>query len=620
MTGDARSDAATAAIRTLVSKGRYDDSWNLLRPQLLAGDTTTAWNVARQVLRAGARAGWTPPTSRQIRLGVLCSYEAAEFSEHLRLACLALGIAVELYVAPYGQLEQELLGDAAPLTSFAPTHVLIAPTTDDLGFPQLGADPEELLAAAESRWRTLWETVRRDHGARVVQHAFVVPDETPLGHLALRLPASRPSLVRELNRRLAESAGAEVLLVDCERLAARIGKQRWIDPRLWFAARQPYGHEALPLLARETAAVLAGDVGLAARCLVVDLDNTLWGGVVGEDGVQGIAIGGGPDGEAYAAFQEYLAALAQRGIILAVASKNDLDAAREPFELNPGMRLKLGDFAAFVADWRRKPEQIAEIATTLGLGLDTIVFADDNLAECAEVSAALPEVSVIPLAVAPSELVRTLAASVRFELSSLSGDDVARRRSYAARTQAAQLRAGASSLEDFWRSLKMRARVRSLDSTSLDRAAQLTQKTSQFNLTLRRRTREEIARLAENDRAICKTLQLADAFADHGLIGLGLVVSSPEDERTALIDTLLLSCRVIGRTAEIHLLSHLARDARDAGFHRLRGEYVPGPRNALVADLYPKLGFVAAGANGSCWEYDIIERGAIESPYIADEA
>jgi FkbH-like protein len=619
MTGDTRTNAAATAIRALVSEGRYDDSWNLLRPQLLAGETTTAWNLARQVVRAGARSGWAPATSREIRLAVLCSYEAAEFSEHLRLACLALGISAELYLAPYGQLEQELLGDAAALASFAPTHVLIAPTTNDLGFPQLGAAPDELLAEAQSRWVALWGAARRDHGARVVQHAFVIPDETPLGHLALRLPASRPSLVRELNRRLAQSAGADVLLVDCERLAGRIGKQRWVDPRLWFAARQPYGHAALPLLARETAAVLAGDVGLAARCLIVDLDNTLWGGVVGEDGVEGITVGTGPDGEAYAAFQEYLAALAQRGIVLAVASKNDLKTAQEPFERKPGMRLGLADFSAFVADWRRKPEQIVEIAQTLGLGLDAIVFADDNLAECAEVSAALPTVSVVPLAVAPSELVRTLASCVRFELSALAGDDLARQRSYAARAQAAQLRAGAPSLEDFWRSLKMRARVRDIDSNSLDRAAQLTQKTNQFNLTLRRHSREEIARLVGSDRSICKTLELSDAFADHGLIGLGFLVASQEDERTALIDTLLLSCRVIGRTAEIHLLSHLAAEARGVGFDRIRGLYVPGPRNALTADLYPKLGFIAAGANGNCWEYDIIERGVIESHYIADQ-
>ena len=427
---------------------------------------------------------------------------------------MALGVGAEVYVAPYGQLEQELLGERAALSQFGPTHVLIAPSTADLAFPELAPDPRELLDAAESRWRSLWDAARREHDARVVQHAFVVPDEAPMGHLAMRLEGSRSSLVHELNRRLAIAAGSQVLLVDCDRLAARIGKQRWCDPRLWYAARQPFGHEALPLLARDTAAVLAGDVGLSVRCLIVDLDNTLWGGVVGEEGVDGIAIGTGPDGEAYAAFQEYLAALRARGMILAVASKNDIATAREPFERTPGMRLGLEDFAAFVADWRRKPEQIREIASTLGLGLESLAFADDNPAECAEVAAALPEVTVIPLAVPASELVRTLAASPRMELSSLATDDLARGRSYAARAQSERLRGSAASLEDFWRSLDMRAQVRALDERSLDRAAQLTQKTNQFNLTTRRYAEDRLQRLIQSGEWEAFYCSCRDRFAD----------------------------------------------------------------------------------------------------------
>src|SRR5450755_867297 len=608
MTGQAGGDSALKDVRTLVSEGRFGEAWARVRPQLLAGEATAPWSIARNVLRAGERKEWRPEATRQARLAVLCSYESAELSEHLRLACLALGIDAELYVAPYGQLEQELLGSDTALARFEPTHVLVAPTTADLGFPELADDPEALLSAAESRWRSLWELIRRDLGARVIGHGFVVPDETALGHLSMRLTGSRVSLVRELNRRLADAAGSDVLLVDCERLAAGIGKRGWSDPRLWYAARQPFGHESLALLARETAAVLAADLGLAARCLVVDLDNTLWGGIV---------IGEGPDGEAYAAFQDYLSALRRRGIILAVASKNDLEGARLPFERNPAMRLKLDDFAAFVADWRRKPEQLTEIAQALGLGLDSLVFADDNPAECAEVAAALPQVSVVPLDVPPSELVRALAASVRFELSSLSRDDVARQRSYAARAQAAELQAGAASLEEFWRSLQMRARVRDLEPGTLDRAAQLTQKTNQFNLTLKRHSREEIERLAAGPAAICKTLELKDRFASHGLIGLGFVIPSEQDPQTALIDTLLLSCRVIGRTAEVHLLSHLGREASANGYRRLRGVYVPGPRNALVAELYPKLGFEPAGDDGDSWEYDLAV-GPIVSDYIAD--
>ncbi|MDQ6841674.1 MAG: HAD-IIIC family phosphatase [Actinomycetota bacterium] len=617
---DRRDGATSAAIRELVASGRYAEAWSALRPRMLAADETAPWLLARNVVRAAARGGWAPATTRQIRLAVLCSYEAAELAGYLELALMALGVGAEVYLAPYGQLEQELLGEGAALSQFGPTHVLIAPSTADLAFPELAPDPHELLDAAESRWRSLWDAARREHDARVVQHAFVVPDETPMGHLAMRLEGSRSSLVHALNRRLAIAAGSQVLLVDCDRLAARIGKQRWCDPRLWYAARQPFGHEALPLLARDTAAVLAGDVGLSARCLIVDLDNTLWGGVVGEEGVDGIAIGTGPDGEAYAAFQEYLAALRARGMILAVASKNDIATAREPFERTPGMRLGLEDFAAFVADWRRKPEQIREIASTLGLGLDSLAFADDNPAECAEVAAALPEVTVIPLAVPASELVRTLAASPRMELSSLATDDLARGRSYAARAQSERLRGSVASLEDFWRSLDMRAQVRALDERTLDRAAQLTQKTNQFNLTLRRRSREQLESLAADKRTICRTLALADRFADHGLVGFGVVVPSEDDPHIAEIDTLLLSCRVIGRTAERHLVAHLAREAREAGYERIRGTYVPGPRNALVAELYPALGFLSAGTNGARWELELTEASTIDTPYIANDA
>jgi FkbH-like protein len=619
MTVNPATEELRATIRALVADQRFDEAWRQVRPELEREQQSSLWTIAGNVLRAGAKHGWVPPTKRQIRLALLCTYEAAQLADAIRLACYVLGIDAELYAAPYGQLEQELFGTDTALAQFKPSHVLLAPSTADLAFPELAQDAEALLAGAERRWRALWEVIRRDHGARVIQHSFVVPDETPLGHLAMRVAASRPSLVRELDRRLAEHAGGDVLLVDCERIAAQIGKRQWEDPRLWYAARQPYGNEALAALALQTAAVLAGDLGLAARCLVVDLDNTLWGGVVGDDGVEAIVFAEGPEGEAYAAFQEYVSALHRRGLVLAVASKNDREAAREPFERRPGMRLKLDDFAMFVADWRRKPEQISEIASALELGLDAIVFADDNPAECAEVAAALPEVSVVCLDGPPSERVRALAASLRFETSALAQADIDRQRSYAARGKAAELRTGAATVEEFWRSLQMRARVRALEPASLDRAAQLTQKTNQFNLTLRRHTREDIERMLRSGAAICRTLELADRFTSHGMIGLAIAVASADDAFTALIDTLLLSCRVIGRTAEVHMLSHLTAAAIDVGFARMRGVYVPGPRNALVADLYPKLGFVATEGNRQCWEYDLASRGPIESAHITDE-
>ncbi len=617
-TATADGTALRTTVRALAGERRHEEAWRLLRPLLVGDGDADAWELARTLVRNGAAAGWAPPSERQIRLAILCSYEGAELTSHLQLACQALRIDATLYAAPFGQLEQEVLDPSSGLAAFEPTHVLIAPTAFDLDFPQLAEDGAQLLDLELSRWQQLWDGIATTFGARVVQHSFVVPDESPLGHLELRLAGSRASLVRELNARLGAAAGSSVLLVDCERLAARIGKQRWFDPRLWHAMRQPFSYAALRLLARETAAVLAGDVGLSARCLVLDLDNTLWGGLVGEEGPQGVAVGDGPEGEAYAAFQEYLRDLGRRGMLLAVASKNDAEAARAPFQENPKMRLRLDDFSAFVADWRRKPEQLVEIAQKLGLGLDALVFADDNPAECAEVAAALPAVDTLVLDVPSSELIRTVAASLRFELPSLTIDDVARRSSYQGRASAETLRTGAASLEDFWRSLEMRARVEDINEGSLERAAQLTQKTNQFNLTLVRRTVDEVRSLVAGPSTICKTLALEDRFAQHGIVGLVLAVPSPETPTVLLLDTLLLSCRVIGRTAETHLLSHVSGIALGMGYKRLRGSYVEGPRNTLVADLLPRLGFEPATGQDGVWDYDLTMHGQLQSDYIED--
>jgi FkbH-like protein len=617
MSSHVAADELRDVVRGFVREGRHEDAWEVLRRRLLVDDDPATWGLARRFLQTAAEAGWAPPSRRNVRLALLCSYESAELVEHLRVACAAFGIAVDVYAAPYGQLEQEVFGADTALVQFAPTHVVVAPTTADVSFPVLSEDPDGALAAEVKRWRSLWDALGSKVAARVVQHGFVVPDESPLGHVALRMPGARLSLVRELNARLGAEAGATVLLVDVERIASALGKRRWLDPRLWYAARQPLSYEALPNLAKATAAVLAGDVGLAPRCIIVDLDNTLWGGVVGDEGADGVVIGDGPDGEAFAAFQEYLLALRERGVLLAVASKNDLAAAQEPFERNPAMRLRLEHFEAFVADWRPKSAQIAEIAETLGLGLDALAFLDDNPAECAEVALALPMVTTVPLTVPPSEFIRTFERHVHLEASWLSTEDRARADSYAARRHAETLRGEVASLPDFWRSLEMRGRVRPVDGTTLERAAQLTQKTNQFNLTLVRRTPEQIERLAAEPRAICRTLELEDRFARHGIIGLAIAVPDPDEPATAVVDTLLLSCRVIGRTAEQHLLAHVGAAAAGLGYERLRGIYAVGPRNGLVSDLYPRLGFAEAGEGR--WDLDL-GANPLTSEYIEETA
>ena len=276
--------------------------------------------------------------------------------------------------------------------------------------------------------------------ARVVQFGFALPDLAPLGHLAARLPGARATAIQALNLRLGRAAGDRVSIVDCERLSALLGKERWFDPRYWHLSKQAVALGALPLLARHTAAVIGAALGLTRKCLVLDLDNTLWGGVIGEDGLGGIRLGGGAEGEAFVAFQEYLLVLKERGVILAVCSKNNEADAKEPFESHPEMRLRLDDLAVFVASWDPKPEQVRGSPPSLDLGLDSLVFVDDNPAEREAMRQLCPEVDVVALPAEPALYARALSQYLPFESSVLTAEDAHRTEQYRARAGAVRPR------------------------------------------------------------------------------------------------------------------------------------------------------------------------------------
>ena len=381
--------------------------------------------------------------------------------------------------------------------------------------------------------------------------------------------------------------------------------------------RQPFSYASLPLLASETAAVLASDVGLGARCLVLDLDDTLWGGIVGEEGPPGRRVGEGPEGEAYADFQEYLRELGRRGMLLAVASKNDAEVARAPFcrtrACGFGSRTSRRSSptgAGSQSSWSRSPRGSVSVSTRSSSQTTTLPSAQRSPPHCRP---STRWCSTYPLR-------SSSARSRRAFASSYPRDDRRRcAKGFVRRSRGAEaLRASAASLEDFWQSLEMSARVRDIDEGSIERAAQLTQKTNQFNLTLVRRTVEEVRQLAAEPSSICKTLELKDRFAQHGIVGLVFAVPSDEDAATLVLDTLLLSCRVIGRTAETHLISHVSRIALERGCVRLRGSYVHGPRNSLVADLFPRLGFVPVPDHEGVWDYDLAANGPLQTAHIHD--
>jgi FkbH-like protein len=588
--------------------------------RLIREDTSASlWRSAAQRL-AQEPSARTVHAHRKADIAILATHTTQFLAEALPVAALSCGIDLTVIQTRYGLIEPELLDPSSVLQDARPDYVVLSGTEEDL---QLGAgSADNVVSAAVERWTGLWDLIRDRVGARVVQCMFPVPANDAHANGAAAVPDSDTSVVRRINSELVRLGTGRVLLIDCDRLAAEIGWRGWRDPRYWDAIRQPVSPTALPHLARVIAGVLSADLGLTRRCLVVDLDGTLWLGVLGEDGIDGVRVGQGPEGAAFERFQRYLSGLRRRGVVLAIASKNDASLVSRALDEVPGMVLRREDFAVVVADWRPKSDQLLDIARELNLGLDSIAFADDNPAERAQVASQLRDVDVITLPCEPADYVHALAGRPTLEAAPPTADDRARANSYTALQAAESLRVASGSMESFLDSLQMRASVRQLTAGDLDRAAQLVQKVNQFNLTARRYSRERLGQMLDHPDWRCFMLSLEDRFADHGNVGLLLMRLA---DTTAEIETLLLSCRVIGRTAERTLIATAAAEARAVGCAWLIGTYVPTERNALVAALYQDLGFARTGSNApadgaNTFAYPLETPGPADSPHIEVES
>ena len=557
---------------------------------------------------------------RRAKVWLCGSYTTVQLAPLLRLAALREGMLLEVKEGDFGQYRQEIIDAKSQLYAFEPDFIVMAVHHGEVALPEFSAKPHAAIDGELARWTSLWQTLKSRSKARLVMHNFASPPHSAFGNLAARLPGSRAGMLDAVNARLGEAAGTGVSIVDCERLSSHIGKRTWFNDRYWHMSKQAVSLEALPALAKHTIAVIAADLGLSKKCLVLDLDNTLWGGVIGEDGLNGIKIGqGDPVGEAYLAFQHAVKSLQAKGVILAVNSKNNDADAHEPFLKHPEMALKLGDFAMFVANWERKPDNIRRIAQTLNIGLDSIVFVDDNPAEREIMRQFVPEVEVLTLPADPSGFARALNEYVMFETSAFTAEDAAKTEQYRAKAQIAELEAGSGSIEDFYRSLQMQAVIEPFDEMHLPRIVQLLGKTNQFNLTTRRHGEAQVRAFMNDPNCVHWYLKLRDRFADHGLVSMIIARKDGAAGGVMDIDTWLMSCRVIGRTVEAELLSHVSEAARRMGCTAIRGTYIPTAKNGMVKEIFGQFGFEksATSADGATtWLYDLKSKGPIVNGFI----
>ena len=539
-----------------------------------------------------------------LRLALLASGTVDHLLPAVRVAGLRRALRIVAHAGGYGQYRQELL-DPGGLRAFRPDAVLFALAARDfLGAVPLDASAEAAdaaVAAAVIDLRALWARARA-LGALVLQQSFLDLEPPLFGGLDAGVPGAPARLVQRLNAALADAAAAEgVLLFDLSGAAARDGLDAWHDPVRWLQAKMEIAPQAGPMYGELVARLLAAARGKSKKCLVLDLDNTLWGGVIGDDGLAGIVLGQGSGiGEAHLGLQGYAKRLQQRGIVLAVCSKNDPRVAEAAFD-HPEMLLKRADFAAFVANWTDKAANLRTIAKALNIGLDSLVFVDDNPVERAQVRAALPQVAVPELPADPALYVRTLAAAGYFEAVAFTAEDRARAGQYAANLERESLATAAGDMEAFLGQLAMTVEFGPVNALNLARVTQLVNKTNQFNTTTIRRTEAEVAALAADPQALTLQFRLLDKFGDNGIVSVMLLEPAGDEGGNeggggALeLVNWVMSCRVFGRQLEEEALNILAEAARARGVSEIRARLVPTERNGVIADLFPRLGFAPAG-------------------------
>ena len=557
----------------------------------------------RAVLRGIGRPG-APQVMRLAVLGGCSLYPLHELLVHL---LEAEGIACELFVGEFDNYVSEITDPASGLYGFRPGVLILVPGPQRCRYTGPMTDPpEKVRAAAGATAEQLLELCRIANertGAEVLLCNFTLPARHDPGQFRSRTLASDWNFRKCVNLDMGLRAPSFVRICDWEFLAARTGGLLAEDARGWFESKQPCSPSMLVEVCREMALQVAGLRAPPRKVLVLDLDNTLWGGVVADDGLEGIEIGDtSPRGEAFKAFQRFVLSLKDRGVLLAVCSKNDHAKAAEPFEKHPEMVLHLDDFVSFKANWNPKPDNLRRIAAELNLGIDSLVFVDDNPAEIEIVRQFAPSVASILLGPDPSDYVGQLKDSRLFEVQAITAEDAQRTSQYKAEVGRATLEATSVDMDSYLASLAMKASIREFVPDDAPRIAQLINKSNQFNLTTRRRTEAEVLEVARRPDRVGFSLRLEDMFGDNGLVSVVIgIVYKGEME----IDTWIMSCRVLKRQVEETMLNELLRIAKERGCARVRGVFLPTKKNAMVREFYSHMGFEPVSVTAERGEYTL---------------
>lgn len=594
-----------ATIEADLSEGNPDRALRSLARLWLSDPSPAAAGFADRRFRAAfAHLG-----TRPYRVAILRSFTIEPILPLLHCEAAAWGLPLEIHLGEFNAYTQEVLDPQSRLYEFNPQAVVLAVQTRDLA-PELWERVTELSSAevsavadrAVSQYRQLLTSFRQRSQANVVVHNLEIPADPNRGVYDAQTLQGQFETISAVNRRLVELTHEfdGVFLLDYDGLVARHGRRNWFDPLKWQSVRLPIRASHLIDMARAWACHLLPLAGQVAKVLVCDLDNTLWGGVIGEDGLAGIQIGLEHSGAAYRDLQRTILDLRARGILLAICSKNNPDDAREVFDKHESMLLHYEHFSAVRINWEDKAQNLRELAEELNLGIDSLVLLDDNPIEREFVRNQLPDVTVLEWDACPESAIDLIRNCPLFQRLALSQEDVQRGAMYEAQRQRSEFLGAAQSLEDYYRSLDMSMEISLAEVATIPRIAQLTQKTNQLNVTTRRYTEQQIAEFSASSDHRVYGVRVVDRFGDNGLVGVMIVRTSGTKWH---LDTFLMSCRVIGRTVETAMLAALCKDAIESSATELWGEFLPTKKNAPAKDIFRKHGFSCSEESdlGSVW-------------------
>lgn len=512
------------------------------------------------------------------------------------------GVLADVYEGEYNGINMDVFDDGSPLYRYAPKYLVILPDYRDVKvLPPVLSSMETVKERLQKVISYYLDIFNRIHeklpSCQILCSNIVTPFERPMGNLECNYIFSTSSFFKLLNLEILKNKPSYVTLIDMEAVSDYVGKRNWFDETAYFLNKSSFSLKYIGLYADAIARQFYSLKGKARKCLVLDLDNTLWGGAVGDVGCDGIMLDSNDAvGEAYLAFQSYVLKLKERGVILAVCSKNDYENAKEPFDKNVNMILKYDDISCFVANWNDKVTNIRNIALTLNIGLDSLVFFDDNPTEREIVRTYLPEVYTVEVPDDPAYYVRALDEAAAFEWSQITKEDINRSGTYLDNKKRDELMLKYSDYEDYLKALCLEGQVASLEVKDVPRFSQLINKSNQFNLRTQRYSEAQIMAMLEDKDCDLLTVSLRDKFSNYGIIACVILKYIETD---CFVDSWVMSCRVLKKDVEKLTFNGILRRVRDRGIRRIIGEYIPTQRNSMVKDLYESLGFQhLMGENG----------------------